>query len=71
MQGLKTRMPTLVPTQNQGQHGFGRAVIHGLDQMNGDAAVIMMADESDDCRDLVQYWQKLRRAGIVSLAADF
>jgi len=27
--------------------------------MNGDAAVIMMADESDDCRDVVRYWEKL------------
>jgi dolichol-phosphate mannosyltransferase len=60
LQQLKMRMPTLVPTQNSGQHGFGRAVIQGLDQMKGDAAVIMMADESDDCRDVVQYWHKLR-----------
>jgi dolichol-phosphate mannosyltransferase len=27
--------------------------------MRGDAAVIMMADESDDCRDVVKYWQLL------------
>jgi histidinol phosphatase-like enzyme len=27
--------------------------------MKGDAAVVMMADESDDCRDVVRYWQKL------------
>jgi dolichol-phosphate mannosyltransferase len=27
--------------------------------MTGDAAVIVMADESDDCRDVVRYWQKL------------
>ena len=25
----------------------------------GDAVVIMMADESDDCRDVVRYWQQL------------
>jgi len=25
--------------------------------MKGDAAVVMMADESDDCRDVVRYWQ--------------
>jgi dolichol-phosphate mannosyltransferase len=40
-------------------HGFGRAVAYGLQHMNGDAAVIMMADESDDCRDVVRYWRKL------------
>jgi dolichol-phosphate mannosyltransferase len=27
--------------------------------MSGDAVVIMMADESDDCRDVVRYWQEL------------
>ena len=27
--------------------------------MSGDAVVIMMADESDDCRDVVRYWNKL------------
>jgi hypothetical protein len=34
-------------------------VIHGLDHSAGDAVVIMMADESDDCRDVVRYWQVL------------
>jgi dolichol-phosphate mannosyltransferase len=40
-------------------HGFGRAVIRGLQQMSGDGVVIMMADESDDCRDVVRYWNTL------------
>src|SRR5580704_7969349 len=56
---LKARIAVLFPVQYQGQHGFGRAVICGLDHMKGDAAVVMMADESDDCRDVVRYWQKL------------
>src|SRR5947209_8535174 len=42
------------PLQNAGLHGFGRAIVHGLDEMKGDAAVVMMADESDDCRDVVR-----------------
>lgn len=45
--------------KNPGPHGFGRAIVKGLDAMTGDAAVIMMADESDDCRDVVRYWKKL------------
>lgn len=49
----------LRPIQNPGPHGFGRAIVRGLDVMTGDAAVIMMADESDDCRDVVRYWEKL------------
>jgi len=53
------RVPTLRAVQNTGQHGFGRAVAFGFDHMSGDAAVIMMADESDDCRDAVSYWRAL------------
>jgi dolichol-phosphate mannosyltransferase len=45
--------------RNTGPNGFGRAVIYGLDHMSGDAVVIMMADESDDCRDVVLYWKVL------------
>lgn len=56
---LQRRVPTLKPMQNTGQHGFGRAIIFGLDHMGGDAVVIMMADESDDSRDVVRYWELL------------
>ena len=56
---LKERLPTLAPLQNPGPHGFGRAIVYGLNHMRGDAAVIMMADESDDCRDVVRYWRLL------------
>ncbi len=56
---LKEKIPELNAVQNTGLHGFGRAIIHGLNQMKGDAVVIMMADESDDCRDVVRYWKEL------------
>jgi dolichol-phosphate mannosyltransferase len=59
LEGVKCRIPTLRPMQNSGAHGFGRAIIFGLDQARGDAVVIMMADESDDCRDVVRYWEIL------------
>jgi dolichol-phosphate mannosyltransferase len=59
LQELRARIPTLAPTRNPGRNGFGRAVICGLDQMKGDAVVVMMADESDDSRDVVRYWNKL------------
>jgi dolichol-phosphate mannosyltransferase len=55
----RSRVPTLAPMKNPGRSGFGRAVTCGLDQSKGDAVVIMMADESDDCRDVVRYWEKL------------
>jgi dolichol-phosphate mannosyltransferase len=58
-QGEAAKIPTLRPIQNLGPHGFGRAITKGLDSMAGDAVVIMMADESDDCRDVVRYWHAL------------
>ncbi len=58
---LQKRIPELRPMQNTGRHGFGRAVIFGLDRMTGDAVVIMMADESDDCHDAVRYWRELNK----------
>jgi dolichol-phosphate mannosyltransferase len=59
LQNLKLRVPSLNPVQNTGEHGFGRAVTCGIDHSSGDAVAVMMADESDDSRDLVRYWQLL------------
>lgn len=56
---LSQSLPELKPIQNSGLHGFGRAVVLGIDASDGDAVVIMMADESDDCRDVVRYWRLL------------
>lgn len=53
------RIPALSPVRNPGPHGFGRAIRQGLNTFTGDAVVIMMADESDDCRDVVRYWRSL------------
>ena len=58
---LQKRMSNLRPVQNTGLHGFGRAIICGLDHIRGDAVVIMMADESDDSRDAVRYWHELNK----------
>lgn len=58
---LQHSVPTLRPCQNTGEHGFGRTVICGLNNSCGDAVVIMMADESDDCRDVVRYWDTLNQ----------
>lgn len=55
------KIPELKPVQNPGPHGFGRAIVYGLNRINGDAVVIMMADESDDCRDVVRYWEELNK----------
>ena len=54
------RIPELAPVRSPGPHGFGRAIQRGLAACTGDAVVIMMADESDDCRDVVRYWRTLQ-----------
>jgi len=59
LQDLKKNIPELRSIQNIGQKGFGHAVMCGLNQMAGDAVIIMMADESDDCKDVIRYWQQL------------
>lgn len=56
---LKKKISELNPCQNLSPNGFGRAVVRGLDHSRGDAIVIMMADESDDARDVVKYWKLL------------
>ena len=61
LQDIRGSVPSVHPLQNTGLHGYGRAVIRGLDHMSGDAVVIMMADESDDCRDVVRYWEILNQ----------
>src|SRR6476469_7008921 len=59
VESLKAPIPSLRPVQSLSSHGFGRAVVCGFDHMAGEAVVVMMADESDDCRDVVRYWKKL------------
>lgn len=59
LQEILPRIPECRPVQNAGEHGFGRAITYGFDHAAGDAVVVMMADESDDCRDVVRYWQIL------------
>jgi dolichol-phosphate mannosyltransferase len=59
LQQTQERIPALRAIKNSGEHGFGRAIVLGFDQAKGDAVVVMMADESDDARDVVRYWKVL------------
>ena len=61
LQELKAQYPSLAPVQNKGLHGFGRAIIYGLNHSTGDAVVIMMSDCSDDPQDAVTYWRLLEQ----------
>jgi len=68
---LAKRIPAARPVRNDGANGFGRAIVFGLNYMRGDAVVIMMADESDDCRDVVTYWALLNEGWDAVLGSRF
>ncbi len=59
----RTEIPALAPVQNSGPHGFGRAIIYGLNHSHGDAVVIMMADASDSPQHALAYWRILNDEG--------
>jgi len=59
LEEIQSRIPVCKPVQNTGENGFGCAITVGFNHVKGDAVVVMMADESDDCRDVVRYWQIL------------
>jgi len=59
LERLRASIHQVSPVRNGGPHGFGRAIQKGLAVARGDAIVIMMADASDDARDVVRYWQAL------------
>lgn len=51
--------PRVLCLRNDGPHGFGHAVRAGLERFTGDAVVLVMADGSDDPRDVVLYYRVL------------
>jgi dolichol-phosphate mannosyltransferase len=57
--------------RNGGPHGFGYAVRRGLDSFSGDAVAIMMADGSDDPRDLVIYYHLLAEGAECAFGSRF
>lgn len=52
-------LPELRPLRNPGEHGFGRAIVYGINNSSGDAVVVFMSDASDDPADVVLYWKTL------------
>jgi dolichol-phosphate mannosyltransferase len=71
LQELAARIPTLRPVRNPGPHGFGRAVVFGLNHMAGDACTIMMADASDSPDDAVRYWRLLNEGWDCAFGSRF
>jgi dolichol-phosphate mannosyltransferase len=71
LQELRKTVPSLNPVRNPGPHGFGRAVIFGLNHMSGDACAIMMADASDSPADAVRYWRLLNEGWECAFGSRF
>ena len=67
----KKDVQTLRTTVNTLPAGYGFAIRHGLDTMRGDAVVIVMADGSDDPRDIVQYYRKLQEGFDAAFGSRF
>ena len=71
LQALRLEVPVLNPVKNDGQHGFGRAVIYGLDNSKGDAVVVMMADDCDSPAEAAQYWRLLNEGWDCAFGSRF
>ncbi len=59
LEGLKGEIGTLRTIFNPSPNGFGLAVRKGLENIQGDAAVIVMADGSDSPHDVVRFYRKM------------
>ncbi len=57
---VAVRWPAIRCVPNLRDNGFGNAIHTGLDAFTGDAVCIVMADASDDPRDIVSYWRALQ-----------
>jgi dolichol-phosphate mannosyltransferase len=56
---LERDFPTLRHVANQEKGGFGLAVRVGLDTFRGDRVAVVMADGSDDPKDVVRFHRKI------------
>lgn len=54
-----SKIPTLTIFTNKGPNGFGYAVRYGLERFEGDMVAVMMADLSDDPKDLVKFYRHM------------
>jgi dolichol-phosphate mannosyltransferase len=56
---LSKDYPQLKYVTNPGPNGFGYAIRYGLERFSGDCVAIMMADLSDDPKDLIKYYNTM------------
>jgi dolichol-phosphate mannosyltransferase len=60
LKALCVQLPGVWYVNSARPNGFGYAIQTGLDHFRGDAVCIVMADASDDPRDVVAYYRKLQ-----------
>ncbi len=58
---LSNDYPEISYLKNPNANGFGFAVRHGLENFTGDAVVVVMADGSDDPKDVVIFYKTLQK----------
>jgi dolichol-phosphate mannosyltransferase len=61
---LASQWPQLHTVHNEQQPGFGRTVVSGINAAHGDHVAIMMADLSDDPKDLVRFYRTAQETGV-------
>ena len=60
LQALHQRFGRVRHVNNEQRHGYGYAVRCGLENFRGDAAVVVMADGSEEPKDIVTYFERIR-----------
>jgi len=58
LEELSARHPTLRAVENAAPHGFGFAIRRGLAEFRGGCVALVMADATDDPKDLVAFYRK-------------
>lgn len=61
---LALRMPQVRTISNEQPPGYGRAVVSGINAAQGVYVAIMMADLSDDPKDLVRFYRTAQETGV-------
>jgi dolichol-phosphate mannosyltransferase len=71
LDALAERLPALRVVHRRPPPGVGRAVRAGLEAMQGDAAVVVMADGSDRPEDVCAYYRELERGADAVFGSRF
>lgn len=59
VEGLRGDIPEILLVSNPGKNGLGRAIRCGLQHVSGDVVAVVMADQSDDPRDVTACYRKI------------